>query len=121
VPLTVAGIDEGAFTLDPAVALAKLRSHQLSDPHAYVLLLVEAAYLAAADPRATQVRIGLGPRPSSSFRSRAGFPRGRCASCSGRCLVISAGSKASRCVALGFCSCSGSRPTTRSRSRPRSW
>jgi hypothetical protein len=39
-------VDDGAFTLDPAVALAKLREHQLTDPHGYVLLLVEAAWVA---------------------------------------------------------------------------
>ena len=34
------------FSLDPHKAREKLRSYQLEDPHAYVLLVVEAAYLA---------------------------------------------------------------------------
>ncbi len=39
-------VDEGGFTLDKDAALAKLRGYQLADPHAYLLLLVEAAWIA---------------------------------------------------------------------------
>ena len=42
-------IDDGVFTLDAVKAQAKLREYQLSDPHGYVLLLVEAAWLATRD------------------------------------------------------------------------
>lgn len=42
-------VDEGRFTLDPRAAQRKLRAHQLSNPLAYVLLLVEAAHLGGSD------------------------------------------------------------------------
>jgi hypothetical protein len=59
-------VDEGAFTIDSVRALEKLRSYQLADANAYVLLLVEAAVLGGQDPvrvelRAGDVGIGLGP------------------------------------------------------------
>lgn len=41
-------VDDGSFTLDPTKARDKLRDHQLADPLAYVLLLVEAATLAGS-------------------------------------------------------------------------
>jgi hypothetical protein len=39
-------VDEGSFTLDPSKAFEKLRSFQLAEREAWVLLLVEAAALA---------------------------------------------------------------------------
>lgn len=39
----------GSFTLDPARAREKLREYQLSDPHRYVLLLVQAATALGAE------------------------------------------------------------------------
>ena len=42
-------VDDGVFTLDAAKAQAKLREYQLLDPHGYLLLLVEAAWLATRD------------------------------------------------------------------------
>ena len=53
-------VDDGGFTLDPSAAYRKLREHQLDDPHRYVLLLVEAAWLAAEDLDNAQLRIELG-------------------------------------------------------------
>lgn len=53
-------VDDGSFTLDPAAAFTKLRSHQLDDPHRYVLLLVEAAWLAAEDLDNAELRVELG-------------------------------------------------------------
>lgn len=41
-------VDDGSFTLDPTKARDKLRDHQLAEPLAYVLLLVEAATLAGS-------------------------------------------------------------------------
>lgn len=43
-------IDDGAFSIDAGQALAKLRDYQLADAHAWILLVVEAAALAGADP-----------------------------------------------------------------------
>jgi hypothetical protein len=39
-------VDDGGFTLDPSKAREKLRAYQLADPHAYLLLMVEAAWIA---------------------------------------------------------------------------
>jgi hypothetical protein len=63
--------DDGSFTLDPAAALAKLRAHQLDDPHAYLLLLVEAAWLAGHGRSGGEVRISLGPSTSITFHGLA--------------------------------------------------
>jgi hypothetical protein len=41
-------IDDGAFTLDPSKAREKLRAYQLVNAHAYILLLVESAWIAKA-------------------------------------------------------------------------
>jgi hypothetical protein len=41
-------IDDGAFTLDPSKAREKLRAYQLVNAHAYILLLVETAWIAGA-------------------------------------------------------------------------
>jgi hypothetical protein len=59
-------IDTGAFTIDSLQARRKLREFLLADPHAYVLLLIEAAVLGGANPvnietASGQIRIGLGP------------------------------------------------------------
>jgi hypothetical protein len=59
-------IDTGGFTIDSQQARRKLRDYQLADPHAYVLLLVEAAVLGGANPvkveiTAGQVHVELGP------------------------------------------------------------
>lgn len=59
-------IDTGAFTIDSQQARRKLREFLLADPHAYVLLLIEAAVLGGANPvnvhvAAGQIRIDLGP------------------------------------------------------------
>lgn len=43
-------IDAGGFSIDAVQARIKLREFQLADPHEYVLLLIEAAVLAGADP-----------------------------------------------------------------------
>jgi hypothetical protein len=50
--------DEGGFTMDPAVALAKLREHQLADLHGYVLLLVEAAWIAGDSEHGVHINTG---------------------------------------------------------------
>jgi hypothetical protein len=59
-------IDTGSFTIDSQQARAKLREYLLADPHAYVLLLVEAAVLGGANPVCIDtdgghIRIDLGP------------------------------------------------------------
>jgi hypothetical protein len=59
-------IDTGGFTIDNQQARRKLREHLLADPHAYVLLLIEAAVLGGANPvdvevTAGQISIQLGP------------------------------------------------------------
>jgi hypothetical protein len=41
-------VDDGAFTLDPSKAREKLRAYQLVNAHAYILLLIESAWLAGA-------------------------------------------------------------------------
>jgi hypothetical protein len=41
-------VDDGAFTLDPSKAREKLRAYQLVNAHAYILLVVESAWLAGA-------------------------------------------------------------------------
>ena len=41
-------VDDGAFTLDPSKAREKLRAYQLVNAHAYILLLVESAWIAKA-------------------------------------------------------------------------
>lgn len=64
-------VDDGGFTLDPAAALAKLRAHQLDDPHAYLLLLVEAAWLAGHRRSEGGARISLGSTTSVTFRGLA--------------------------------------------------
>ncbi|MFO7565341.1 MAG: hypothetical protein R6X02_22045 [Enhygromyxa sp.] len=53
-------VDDGGFTLDPAAAYRKLRAHQLADPQEYLLLLVEAAWLAAMGPKRGQIEITTG-------------------------------------------------------------
>lgn len=42
-------VDHGVFSIDANQALAKLRDHQLSDPHAWILLAIEAGVLAGAE------------------------------------------------------------------------
>jgi hypothetical protein len=64
-------VDEGHFTLDPAVALAKLRANQLVDPRDYLLLLVEAAYLVGGEGG---IRITLGRTTSAEFSGLALAP-----------------------------------------------
>jgi hypothetical protein len=59
-------IENGGFTIDSQQARKKLRDFLLADPHAYVLLLIEAAVLGGANPvnietTAGQIRIDLGP------------------------------------------------------------
>lgn len=59
-------VDTGAFTIDSQQARRKLREYLLADPHAYVLLLIEAAVLGGANPVDVEVAggnivIGLGP------------------------------------------------------------
>jgi hypothetical protein len=51
-------VDDGAFTLDAAKARAKLREHQLADPHAWVLLAISAGVLATAGLGPVHVRCG---------------------------------------------------------------
>jgi hypothetical protein len=58
-------VDDGTFTLDPAKARQKLREYQLAEPLGYLLLLVEAAHLAAAKPH---IDIRLGTATSAAFR-----------------------------------------------------
>lgn len=58
-------IDAGRFTLDPARARLELREHQLDEPAAYVLLVVEAAHL-ASEGRGPVV-FELGSESSASF------------------------------------------------------
>lgn len=53
-------VDEGEFTLDPIRAREKLHTYQLADPNGYLLLLVEAACLAAPGERKPEVRFTLG-------------------------------------------------------------
>jgi hypothetical protein len=60
-------VDDGRFTLDPAAAHRKLREHQLADPHGYVLLLVEAAWLAAKQLDRAELQIWLGPTSTFEF------------------------------------------------------
>jgi hypothetical protein len=60
-------VDDGTFTLDAAGAVRKLREHQLGDPHGYLLLLVEAAWLAAEKLDRATVRIVPGQTTSISF------------------------------------------------------
>lgn len=67
-------VDDGRFTLDPAVAFRKLREHQLDDPHRYVLLLIEAAWLAAKTLDRAEVRVELGPTTVVEF---TGMPLAR--------------------------------------------
>jgi hypothetical protein len=61
-------VDDGAFTIDAAEAYRKLREHQLADPHAYILLLVEAAWLAGQGRPDMGVRIELGAITTVEFR-----------------------------------------------------
>ncbi|WP_146157201.1 hypothetical protein [Enhygromyxa salina] len=51
-------VDEGGFSIDAGKALDKLRGFALADPHAYVLLLIEAAVLGGADP--IEIELGAG-------------------------------------------------------------
>jgi hypothetical protein len=60
-------VDDGTFTLDAAGAFRKLREHQLADPHGYLLLLVEAAWLAAEQLDRGEVRIVPGQATTVSF------------------------------------------------------
>jgi hypothetical protein len=60
-------VDDGRFTLDPAKAREKLRDYQLADPHGYLLLLVEAAWLAAVDPHAGKIEINPGTLTTVEF------------------------------------------------------
>lgn len=58
-------IDTGGFTIDTVDARRKLRDHLLADPHAYVLLLVEAAVIGVAqrvrvETEGGEVRVGIG-------------------------------------------------------------
>jgi hypothetical protein len=58
-------VDVGGFSIDAGQALIKLREHQLVDPHAWVLLVIEAAVLAGAKrvsvPTEGELAIELGP------------------------------------------------------------
>src|SRR5262245_48065391 len=59
-------VDTGGFTIDTVDARRKLREHLLADPHAYVLLLVEAAVICGAnsvriETEGPNVRVELGP------------------------------------------------------------
>jgi hypothetical protein len=60
-------VDDGTFTLDAAGAYRKLREHQLANPHGYVLLLVEAAWLAADPLDQGVIRIVPGQTTTISF------------------------------------------------------
>ena len=60
-------VADGAFTLDPAQAHAKLREHQLEDPAAYVLLLVEAAWLAGLGGIRSELRFTHGTTTTAEF------------------------------------------------------
>ena len=51
-------VDAGGFSIDAVQARAKLREFQLADPYEYVLLLIEAAVLAGAEP--VRIRTGGG-------------------------------------------------------------
>src|SRR5690606_12935155 len=51
-------VDAAGFSTDAAQARAKLREFQLADPYEYVLLLIEAAVLAGAEP--VRIRTGGG-------------------------------------------------------------
>jgi hypothetical protein len=56
-------VDEGGFTLDPSKAREKLRAYQLVNAHAYVLLMVEAAWIAGQAP----INISCGPTTIAEF------------------------------------------------------
>lgn len=56
-------VDDGNFSLDPSKALEKLRGFQLAEPHAYVLLLVEAAVIAGA----SSVELSCGPTTIAEY------------------------------------------------------
>lgn len=43
-------VDDGAFAIDAGQALVKLRDYQLAVPHAWILLVVEAAATAGVEP-----------------------------------------------------------------------
>lgn len=64
-------VDDGAFTLDSVAAYRKLRDHQLADPHGYVLLLVEAAWLANDWQQPGGVSITPGVTTTVEFRGLA--------------------------------------------------
>lgn len=66
-----AAVATGHFSLDPEAARTKLREHQLDDPNAYVLLLVEAA--AAANAGTGGIHFELGTTTTAEF---GGLPLG---------------------------------------------
>jgi hypothetical protein len=66
-------IDTGSFTIDSQQARAKLREYLLADPHAYVLLLVEAAVLGGANTSGSISVRSASRLPSSSSCSRRYF------------------------------------------------
>jgi hypothetical protein len=55
-------VDSGAITMDVEQARVRLREHRLADPHAWVLLLVEAASVAGS----SSIQFQLGARRSSA-------------------------------------------------------
>ncbi len=62
--LTAAGrvVDAGSFTIDVEQARVRLREHRLANPHAWVLVLVEAASIAGSPT----IHFKLGARQSSA-------------------------------------------------------
>lgn len=60
-------VDVGGFSLDPDKAREKLRDHQLEDPAAYVLLLVEAAWIAGGEGARAGIQFELGSTSTAQF------------------------------------------------------
>jgi len=60
-------VDAGSFTLDPEKAREKLREYQLEDPAAYVLLLVEAAWIAGDLGTRAGIRFNVGATTTAEF------------------------------------------------------
>lgn len=64
-------VGDGGFTLDPARARAKLRAYALDEPEAYVLLLVEAAWLAGLGGIRSRLSLTHGTTTTATFTSLA--------------------------------------------------
>ena len=62
-------VEDGRFTLDSTRALDKLRDYQLADPEAYILLVIEAAFVGSGGD--TRVNIELGRTTSVEFAGLA--------------------------------------------------